>query len=103
MQHEPRPVTIRKSENRMERTPQFICRETGAAELEISPATWDRWVEDGRLPPPAPGFPESTPRWRWLDVEQRMSGKPVESQDPYVVAVTRLPHGEKKDRRRDVA
>ena len=57
------------------RTPAYVSREVGAAELGVSPETWDRWVDDGRLPPRAPGFPDSAPRWRWADVDDRLSGR----------------------------
>ncbi|MDF2994642.1 MAG: hypothetical protein K0R27_279 [Xanthobacteraceae bacterium] len=56
------------------RTPAYVSREVGAAEIGVSPATWDNWVRDGRLPPAAPGFPDGTPRWRWADVDRRLSG-----------------------------
>jgi hypothetical protein len=54
--------------------PAYVDRERGAAELSISPELWDEWVTEGRLPPPAPGFPPSVPRWRWEEVDLRMSG-----------------------------
>jgi hypothetical protein len=31
------------------RTPAYVSRETGAAEIGISPATWDAWVKAGVL------------------------------------------------------
>jgi hypothetical protein len=70
-------MTARKKDNvlRGDRTPAFVDRVTGAAELLVSPQTWDNWVKEGRLPPPSEGFPESTPRWRWADVDRKMSGK----------------------------
>ena len=96
-------MTARKDDIKLDRTPQFVSRETGAAELEISPETWDRWVAEGRLPPPAPGFTPSRPRWRWADVDSKMSGKKTEAGDAYVAAVVGLGDGAKKDRRRDAA
>jgi hypothetical protein len=67
-------MTIRKADIRLpSRTPAYVSREVGAAELGISPETWDRWVADGTLPPSAPGFPASTPRWKWADVDRRLS------------------------------
>src|SRR5882724_12051308 len=75
-------MTARKDDIKLSRTPQYVSRETGAAELEISPETWDRWVKSGRLPPPAPGSSPDAPRWRWEDVDNRMSGKPVAGTDP---------------------
>src|SRR6266699_1965182 len=44
-------MTGRKTDNllRGDRTPAYVDRETGAAELLISTDTWDQWVKDGRL------------------------------------------------------
>ena len=39
--------------------PRGMTREAAAAYCSLSPATWDRWVSDGRMPPPLPG----THRW----------------------------------------
>jgi hypothetical protein len=38
-------MTVRKTDNlpRGDRTPAYVDRETGAAELLISPDTWDQW------------------------------------------------------------
>jgi hypothetical protein len=81
-------VTKRKSKMKLDRTPRYVSRETGAAELEISPQTWDRWVKDGKLPPPAPGGSPDAPRWRWEDVDARLSGKPDAANDsPFVKAI----------------
>lgn len=96
-------MTTRKDDIKLSRTPRFVSRETGSAELEISPETWDRWVADGRLPPAAPGFPPSCPRWRWEDIENRMAGKKAEAGDAYVAAIVGREDGAKKDRRRDAA
>jgi hypothetical protein len=70
-------MTVRKSDNllRGDRTPAYVNRETGAAELGVSPDTWDQWVKEGRIPKPAPGFPEGAPRWRWEDVDRKLSGR----------------------------
>src|SRR6266851_6123336 len=70
-------VTIRKSENllRGDRTPAYVSRETGAAELQISADTWDQWVKEGRLPPACDTFPSGTPRWRGEDVDSKLPGR----------------------------
>jgi hypothetical protein len=60
--------------SRLSHTPAYVDRETGAAELCIDPLVWDRWVKEGRLPPPARGFPASVERWRWADVDARLPG-----------------------------
>jgi hypothetical protein len=70
-------MTERKSDNllRGDRTPAYVDRETGAAELRISTDTWDQWVKAGRLPPPCDTFPSGTPRWRWEAVDRKLSGR----------------------------
>jgi hypothetical protein len=76
------------------RTPAYVSREVGAAELVISPETWDRWVDDGILPPVAPGFPSSTPRWKWADVDRKLSGAPESlTVDPFLAGAGRMKNG----------
>ena len=72
-------MTVRKTDNllRGDRTPAYVGREIGAAELQISPDTWDQWVKEGRLPPPSDAFPSGTARWRWEDVDRKLSGYKV--------------------------
>lgn len=54
----------------------YVSREVGAAKLQISPETWDRWAYEGILPPVAPGFPVfSTPRCKWTDIDRKLSGR----------------------------
>jgi hypothetical protein len=94
-------MTTRKENLRLPtRTPAYVDRETGAAELGVSPQTWDQWVKEGRLPSPAPGFPASAPRWRWADVDRKMSGKPDNDADAFVASAGKLRNGPKKDRGR---
>jgi endonuclease YncB( thermonuclease family) len=84
-------MTTRKENLRLPpRTPAYVDRETGAAEFCVSPETWDRWDREGRLPSPAPGFPPSTRRWRWADVDRKISGKP--DNDAEQEADERVPH-----------
>ena len=65
--------------------------------MSISPETWDRWVEDGILPSPAPGLPSSTPRWFWPDVEQKVRKEPdMIKIDPFMVGVEELKNGSPK-------
>ena len=84
------------------RTPAYVDRETGAAELRISPQTWDQWVKEGRLPSPSPGFPPSAPRWRWADVDRKMSGKFENDADAFVASADKLRNGSEKGRRRAI-
>jgi hypothetical protein len=92
-------MTTRKSDLPLPtRTPAFVSREIGAAELGISPETWDRWVHNGILPAAAPGFPASTPRWRWLDVDRKLAGSDAELVElqPYLSGIEKI-HGPKKE------
>lgn len=92
-------VTTRKSDLSLPpRTPAFVSREVGAGELGISPETWDRWVDHGILPPAAPGFPASTPRWRWLDVDRKLAGMGSDATalEPYLAGIGKI-RGTKKD------
>jgi hypothetical protein len=95
-------MTVRKADIRLPaRTPAYVSREVGAAELQISPETWDRWVEDGILPPAAPGFPQSTPRWKWADVD-RMLSAPLEhlaNDDPFMAGAERMKNGTPQKRK----
>jgi hypothetical protein len=98
-------MTTRKSDLMLpSRTPAFVSREVGAAELGISPETWDRWVCDGILPSPAPGFPTSTPRWRWLDVDRKLSGTSIglPTLQTYLAGIGKI-RGPKKDSGREAA
>jgi hypothetical protein len=88
-------MSIRKADLRLApRTPAFVSREGGAAELMISPETWDRWVAEGILPPPVPGCPASTPRWRWADVDATLARPAQEATtDPFLAGVEFLRNG----------
>lgn len=100
-------MSMRKSDLRLPmRTPAYVSREVGAAEICVSPGTWDDWVEKGILPKPVSGPPGSTPRWRWSDVDARLAGRPAAGEpdamdgaaDPFVTAARRLRHAGKKAR-----
>lgn len=94
-------MTARKDGNLLigSRTPSYVGRETGAAELQISPDTWDQWVKEGRLPPPCHTFPSGTPRWRWEDVDRKLSGRTVSDQTDAALAGA-ANFGQKKGHRR---
>ena len=85
------------------RTPAYVDRETGAAELRVSPETWDKWVGEEILPKPAPGFPATSPRWRWADVDRKLSGQSASDADRFVEAAGRLNGATKKVRKRAAA
>lgn len=53
----------------------FVTKEEGAAELRISPSTWDDMVKRRQLPKPyLVGPNKDLPRWRWTEVEKRVIG-----------------------------
>ena len=96
-------MTLRKTNNLLRggRTPAYVDRETGPAELIISTDTWDQWVKEGRLPPPCDTFPSGTPRWRWEDVDRKLSGGAAADTDAAVLGAANF--GKKKGIRRDAA
>lgn len=97
-------MTLRKANNllRGDRTPAYVDRETGAAELLISPDTWDQWVKEGHLPAPCDTFPTGTPRWRWEDVDRKLSGKAAVADTDAAIRGA-MNFGKTKGRRRDAA
>lgn len=96
-------MTARKSDNvlRGDRTPSYVSRETGAAELQISPDTWDQWVKAGTIPPACDTFPSGSPRWRWSDVDNKLSGAKASKSDAAVLGAANF--GKKKGSERDAA
>lgn len=66
------------------RTPAYVSREVGAAELCISVGTWDDWVKAGVLPPPTAwlGPSGNNPRWRWKDVDSFLCGRKLPDEEP---------------------
>jgi hypothetical protein len=79
------------------RTPAYVDRKIGAAELTMSESTWDRYVEEGIIPPPAPGFPPDTPRWRWEDVDNKLAGKVVVGAERMIAAAAGLKNATPKN------
>ena len=73
------------------RTPAFVSREVGAAELCISPETWDRLVASGVLPPSDTRLGGKQPRWQWSKVVARLSGHDeaaiLTESSPYIRAI----------------
>jgi hypothetical protein len=96
-------MTLRKADNllRGDRTPAYVDRETGAAELRISPDTWDQWVKEALLPQSCDSFPAGTPRWRWEDVDRKLSGQKAPTDDAFIQGAAFF--GKKKGSRRDAA
>jgi hypothetical protein len=67
------------------RTPTYVSREVGAAELCISPQTWDRMVDRKELP--LATIVSGMPRGKWETVEAWLSGKrdcATMPEDPYL-------------------
>lgn len=62
------------------RPPTFVSREIGAAELCVSPDTWDRMVAIGELPKAHKRLMASAkgaglPRWEWSKVVAHLNGE----------------------------
>ena len=83
------------------RTPAFVSREVGAAELCISPDTWDRMVDRQELPPAA--IVSGMPRWKWEAVEAWLSGKQDYAKVPENPLLAALTNGKTQKRRNDRA
>jgi predicted DNA-binding transcriptional regulator AlpA len=81
----------------------YVSREQGAAELQVSPSTWDDMVECGQIPKPIRlGSTGATLRWRWADVDSalRRDDAGALSQEPFFRDQT---NGATKDRQRYAA
>ena len=83
------------------RTPTFVSREVGAAELCISPDTWDRMVDRKELPLPV--IVSGMPRWKWEVVEAWLSGKQDYAKVPENPLLAALTNGKTQKRRNDRA
>ena len=98
------PMTVRKYDIPLNsRLTAFVSRETGAAELQVSPSTWDAMEESGQLPKPHfLGPNKDIKRWRWADVEKRIVGEGDEQQqrEPFFRG---LADGTTKERKRETA
>jgi predicted DNA-binding transcriptional regulator AlpA len=95
-------MTARKSDIALSpRLTAYVTREEGAAELRVSPSTWDEMVECGQLPQPIlMGRMGTIKRWRWADVDSRLRNDDAPSPEPYFRGVA---NGQAKDRKRDAA
>jgi predicted DNA-binding transcriptional regulator AlpA len=95
-------MTTRKADIPLtSRLTAYVTREEGAAELRVSPSTWDEMVECGQLPKPIRlGRSGTILRWRWADVDRSLRGDNAEPPEPYFRG---LSNGTAKDRKRDVA
>jgi predicted DNA-binding transcriptional regulator AlpA len=95
-------MTARKSDIALPpRLTAYVTREEGAAELRISPSTWDEMVDCGQIPRPIRiGKMGTIKRWRWADVDSRLRNDDAELPEPYFRG---LGNGTAKDRKRNVA
>ncbi len=97
-------MTTRKDDLQLKsRTPAYVSREVGAAELSISPATWDDMVAIGKLPPADTmiGKAGTNPRWKWTRVEAWLGGdRSVSVQSASEAFFRGIPSGAEKDRKR---
>jgi predicted DNA-binding transcriptional regulator AlpA len=95
-------MTARKADIALtSRLTAYVSREQGAAELQVSPSTWDELVESGQLPKPIRlGRTGTILRWRWADVDSRLHKDNADSPEPYF---RESANGTTKDRKRDVA
>jgi hypothetical protein len=94
-------VTRRKSELPLPvRTPTYVSREVGAAELCISPETWDAMVARGELPKPDHKIGNVMPRWKWDRVEAwlKKEDETAIARDPYVMGAEGLNASAQKKR-----
>jgi predicted DNA-binding transcriptional regulator AlpA len=77
----------------------YVTREEGAAELRISPSTWDELVKSGQIPKPIRlGRTGTILRWRWADVDRSLHSDDAGPPEPYFRG---LGDGTAKDRKRN--
>jgi hypothetical protein len=96
-------MTARKADIPLNsRLTAFVSRESGAAELQVSPATWDAMEEGGQLPKPyLLGPNKNIKRWLWAEVVKHIAGEgDQERQEPFFRG---LAGGTTTERKREVA
>jgi predicted DNA-binding transcriptional regulator AlpA len=98
-------MTTRKADIRMTSRPTaYVTREQGAAEIQVSPSTWDAMVDVGMLPKPYMLGPnQDLPRWRWIEVDNRIAGELRDADKEAEPFFRGLSHGKTKERGRDVS
>jgi hypothetical protein len=82
------------------RTPTYVSREVGAAELCISPETWDRMVAAGELPQADTRLRGTMPRWEWAAVQAYLKGDRDAERIPADVYVLGAANAKAKEKRR---
>lgn len=98
-------MTIRKANIPLgQRVTAYVTREQGAAELQVSPSTWDEMVACGQLPKPLRlGRMGNILRWRWQDVDRALSGDNHPRDDKPEPFFRDRTHGQEKNQQRDAA
>jgi hypothetical protein len=100
-------MTTRKSDIPLtSRLTAYVSREQGAAELQVSPSTWDAMEECGQLPKPCLIGPnKDIKRWRWADVDRHIAGENIvdPNQQELEPFFRGLASGKTKDRERETA
>jgi hypothetical protein len=98
-------MTTRKADIRLNsRLTAFVSRESGAAELQVSPSTWDAMEECGQLPTPyLLGPNKDIKRWLWVEVVKRIVGDVTGEQQQQEPFFRGLAGGTTKERKREVA
>jgi hypothetical protein len=87
-------MTARKAEIPLgPRLTAYVTRESGAAELQVSPSTWDEMVNRGVLPKPyLLGPNKDLKRWRWCEVENSIIGDVIgdvhQEREPFFRSLT---------------
>jgi hypothetical protein len=91
----------RKSElNLPSRTPTYVDRQTGAAELCISVDIWDELTEEGGLVGPPDFYIRNRPRWSWSRIMAKLEGKHRSEAAPQEEPFFRIPVNVKAPYRR---
>jgi predicted DNA-binding transcriptional regulator AlpA len=98
-------MTTRKADIRLTtRLTAYVTREEAAAELRISPSTWDEMEVRGQLPKPYfLGPNKDLKRWRWSEVDNRIADEHRDDSKEAEPFFRRLADGAKKERGGDVA
>ena len=70
--------------------PCLVRREVAAQLCDVSVDTFDQWVKEGFIPPPAISRGQIR-RWHWPTVEAKLlgTGGPAVEDDPYMTGVGR--------------
>jgi len=94
-------MTARKSDIALtSRLTAYVSREQGAAELQISPSTWDDLVRRKMLP--RPRSIGGLLRWRWADVDAEICKDDAATLNQESFFRERA-NGPEKDRKRNAA